>query len=258
MKCYRLVHLTCPQLLYIGKSKKSFSAVLFIHRFDYLFHLGRKQTVIHLPTPPENVTTLTSELQNFFHLTQGLLPSVLWRCWLGGRKGIRPVKTEWWGAGVVICLERGADLQMAQMMPLPLTVSCFSKIQIGFTFLVLAHPSSPGQRAIKRVCEGLLRFFKCWRLWREPVVGCHQWLWKEPVVMCSNWNVWQAMSQQVFTVTTFCINTCFQSFLTLICRTIHHAVLKFSPCPNKPLPQASTCPYQYLSLIHISEPTRPY
>ena len=41
------------------------------------------------------------------------LPSVLWRCWLGGRKGIRPVKkTEWWGAGVVICLERGADLHM--------------------------------------------------------------------------------------------------------------------------------------------------
>ena len=37
------------------------------------------------------------------------MPSVLWRCWLGGRKGIRPVKTEHWGAGVVICLERGAD-----------------------------------------------------------------------------------------------------------------------------------------------------
>ena len=56
------------------------------------------------------------------------LPSVLWRCWLGGRKGIRPVKTEWWRAGMVICLERGADLHMAQMMPLPLAVSCFSKI----------------------------------------------------------------------------------------------------------------------------------
>jgi len=39
---------------------------------------------------------------------------------------------------------------MAQLMPLPLTVSCFSKIQIGFSFLVLAHPGSPGQRAIKR------------------------------------------------------------------------------------------------------------
>jgi len=45
---------------------------------------------------------------------------------------------------VVICLERGADLHMAQLMPLPLTVSCFSEIQIGFTFLVPAHPSSPG------------------------------------------------------------------------------------------------------------------
>jgi len=77
---------------------------------------------------------------------------VLLHCWLGGRKGIRPIKTEWWGAGVVICLERGADLHMAQLMPLPLTVSRFSKIQIGFTFLEPAHPSSPGQRAVKRVC----------------------------------------------------------------------------------------------------------
>ena len=58
---------------------------------------------------------------------------------------------------MVICLERGADLHMAQLMPLPLTVSCFSKVKIGFTFLVPAHPGSPGQRAIKRyvcVCEG--------------------------------------------------------------------------------------------------------
>ena len=50
---------------------------------------------------------------------------------------------------MVICLERGADLYMAQLMPLPLTVSCFSKIQIGFTYLVLAHPGSPGKRAVK-------------------------------------------------------------------------------------------------------------
>ena len=79
------------------------------------------------------------------------LPSVLWRCWLGGRKGIRPVKTEWWGASVVICLERGANLHMAQLMPLPLTVSCFSKIQIGFAFLVPAHLGDPGKGAVKRV-----------------------------------------------------------------------------------------------------------
>ena len=53
---------------------------------------------------------------------------------------------------MVICLERGADLHMAQLMPLPLTVSCFSKIQIGFTVLVPADQGSPGQRAVKRVC----------------------------------------------------------------------------------------------------------
>ena len=53
---------------------------------------------------------------------------------------------------MVICLERDADLHIAQLMPLPLTVSCFSKIQIGFTFLVPAHPGSPGQRAVKRAC----------------------------------------------------------------------------------------------------------
>jgi len=73
---------------------------------------------------------------------------------LVGRQEGHPAckKTEWWGAGVVICLERGADLHMAQLMALPLIVSCFSKIQSGFTFLVPAHPGSPGKRAIKRVC----------------------------------------------------------------------------------------------------------
>ena len=44
---------------------------------------------------------------------------------------------------MVICLERVADLHGAQLMPLPLTVSCFSKIEIGFTILVLAHLGSP-------------------------------------------------------------------------------------------------------------------
>ena len=59
---------------------------------------------------------------------------------------------------MVICLERDADLHMAQLMPLPLTVSCFSEIQIGFTFLVLAHPGSPGKKAVKRVCVCLCSF----------------------------------------------------------------------------------------------------
>ena len=62
------------------------------------------------------------------------------------------MEDEWWGAGMVVCLEPGADLHVAQRMPLPLTVSCFSKIQIGFTFLVPADPGSPRQRAVKQVC----------------------------------------------------------------------------------------------------------
>jgi len=57
---------------------------------------------------------------------------------------------------MVVCLELGADLHTAQLMPLPLAVSCFSKIQIGFAFLVPAHPGSPGKRAFKRVCVCVL------------------------------------------------------------------------------------------------------
>jgi len=70
---------------------------------------------------------------------------------LGDRNGIWPVKN----GGVlrvIIYLKRDVDLHMVQLMPLPFTVSCFSKIQIGFIFLVLAHPGSLGQKAVKRVC----------------------------------------------------------------------------------------------------------
>ena len=52
---------------------------------------------------------------------------------------------------MAICLEQGADLHTAQLMPLPLTVSCFSKIQIGFTFLILAYPGCLGKEAVKWV-----------------------------------------------------------------------------------------------------------
>ena len=78
--------------------------------------------------------------------------------WHEGRPACKNLRG--WGAGTVICLERGADLHMAHLMPLPLTVSCFSKILIGFTFLVhgftflvQAHLGSPGQRASVCVCN---------------------------------------------------------------------------------------------------------
>ena len=54
---------------------------------------------------------------------------------------------------MIVCLERGADLHMAQLMPLPLTVSCSSKIQIGFTYLVPAYPGCPGKEAVKWLCS---------------------------------------------------------------------------------------------------------
>ena len=89
---------------------------------------------------------------------------VVWQEWHPACK-----KTEWWGAGVVICLELSADLHMAQRMPLPLTVSCFSKIQVGFTFLVPAHLGSPGKRAVKRVCVCVL-----WKA-LEIIQICYIW-----------------------------------------------------------------------------------
>ena len=63
-------------------------------------------------------------------------------------KGIQPVKNRVVGCWHGVCLEQGADMHMAQLMPLPPTVACFSKIQIGFTFLVLAYLGSPGKEPL--------------------------------------------------------------------------------------------------------------
>jgi len=80
------------------------------------------------------------------------MPSVLRRCWLGSRKGTWPVENCLVGCWRGYLSGASCRLHMAQLMPLPLTVSCFSKIQTGFTFLVPARPGSPGKRAVKRVC----------------------------------------------------------------------------------------------------------
>ena len=95
---------------------------------------------------------------------------------------------------MVICLERGADLRMAQVMPLPLTVSCSSKIQIGFTFLVPAHPGCPGKETVKWLLLLLLLLFvvigdygSCWAAcnWTtlppRPTVTTHRVSWRHRI-----------------------------------------------------------------------------
>ena len=126
---FALFCLRLPLIPNCSTSVAEFSCVLHLLIPD--FHFIRKAS--------QN-TLFFSFFNNFGQLTQ--MPLIC----------IQLSDYEWLGAGVVICLERGADLHMAQLMPLPLTVSCFSKIQIGFTFLVPAHPGGPGQRAVKHVC----------------------------------------------------------------------------------------------------------
>jgi len=127
---------------------------------------------------------------------------VLWHCWLGGRKGIRPVKNlSAVSAGVVICIELGADLHIAQLMPLPLTVSCSSKIQIGFTFLVPAHPGSPRQRAVKRVCVCVC---VCVRV-RACVRACMRACWSFTLVcVLSGYTAMYIGSQRGLTCMSIC------------------------------------------------------
>jgi len=95
---------------------------------------------------------------------------------VGWAAGIK--KTEWWGAGVVMCLERGADLYMAQLMPLPLTVSCFSKIQIGLTFwyrLIRAVSDNGTLNRCVSVCPHIVSIH--WLTPKGRVRGTVNWLY---------------------------------------------------------------------------------
>ena len=110
---------------------------------------------------------------------------------LVGRQEGHPAckKLEWWGTGMVICLERDADLHVAQLMPLPLIVSCFSKIQTGFTFLVPARPGSPGKRVVKQMCLCVCVCVYCMKILTLCIVHfkcrsvhsavCTEWRWQQ-------------------------------------------------------------------------------
>jgi len=121
--------------------------------------------------------------------------------WAAGRaSGLE--KTEWWGAGVVVCLEQGADLHLAQLMPLPLTLSCFSKIQIGFAFLVPAHLGSPRKRPLNGVCVCVSLFVICRQFWQliltlwEPLqFGLTEYLVLVILTCCQLLSAWLALEK---------------------------------------------------------------
>ena len=138
----------------------------FQHYYSYILliiYLRRKQTVIYLSTPPENVTTLTCKLLNFF-------------IWLN-----------------VCCVLSNVGGSKANQL-----------------WVVVGGSEESRLWCVATGMSGKQCHSKC--------------------------SVWPPSA-------TFCVNRCFQSFSTLFGRIVHHAVLKFSPCRNKPLPQASTCQY---------------
>jgi len=145
---------------------------------------------------------------------------------------------------MVICLEH-----MARLMPLPLAVSCFSKIQTGFTFLLPAHSGSPGQRAFKRVCV-LLK----WSVWCQvKAVWFLVWLFVcsergeelDREVAGRGWDSWQRQQVHVLWVSAshrsrsisqlppaatdidhphqtirVCLHVLVKSYMLLLCNTV--------------------------------------
>ena len=111
---------------------------------------GKNMPPLYMPTPTR---CQLYKLYMYIHSADLfiILPSVLWRCWLSIRKGIWPVKTEWWGAGVVIWSEVQTCTQLSWCHCHSLSLASV-KSRLVFTFLVPAHPGSPGKRAVKCVC----------------------------------------------------------------------------------------------------------
>jgi len=87
---------------------------------------------------------------------------------------------------MVICLERVADLHTTQLMLLPLTVSYFSKVQIGLTFLVPAHPGSPGKGSLNGcVCYGVVAPYT--HMYRVAPDGCEHFVAMTALFLLLGW-----------------------------------------------------------------------
>jgi len=104
---------------------------------------------------------------------------------------------------------------MAQLMPLPLTVSCFSKIQIGFTFLVLARPGSPGKRAVKRVCVHTYVGMYVWSIDQNPMQPLFQENHLYAIARCQCRSV--SVSQTMVLSGLMMFVSVYLSFLIVLC-----------------------------------------
>jgi len=111
------------------------------------------RTTSHLTPTSSPLTGQLTHFNTVFGFEAHGVTSVLWCCWLSGRKSIRPVrKLDWWGAGVVICLERSAnDLQSGSADATATQSSLFQQNPEWFILLVLAYPGGRGQRATKQL-----------------------------------------------------------------------------------------------------------
>jgi len=117
----------------------SMNSMLLLRKFQHrLVTLRQKTLLVRVPC---------RFLVNIFVLLNELVYAYLW------------IIFEWLGAAMVICLEWGAnDLHMVQLIPLPAVISCFIKIQIGLTFLMLAYPHCPEKQPLNW-CLSVNNFF---------------------------------------------------------------------------------------------------
>jgi len=128
----RVAKLSMSLVFFWGKGGNVSSAGWWVTLCDLIWHMGSRSSVA---TSPTAISVLLTYFTYFFYTSVHLLPLCFWSARHTNLMFCTCICiAEWWGVGVVICLERGADLDMAQLMPLPLTVSCFSKIQIGLPF----------------------------------------------------------------------------------------------------------------------------
>jgi len=109
------------------------------------------------------------------------------------RQSIWPVKNKWWCAGMVICLEQGAnDCVWSSWCRCHPVICCFIKMQTGLTFLAPVYPGCPGKEAFNRCLSTVLFVFKqeTWKLsgkWKlnEQLNSESHWKWnKTNTVVC--------------------------------------------------------------------------